>query len=68
VPDISRDRNDLAGSHCLPPVGLEDLQRTIQDIKYLGIGVAMEWNYDSWGIVPRITLIWSLICSGVERN
>ena len=49
MPDISRDRNDLAGSHCLPALGLEYLKRTIQHIKYLWIGVAMEWNNDSWG-------------------
>ena len=47
VLDISRDRNDLAGSHCLPALGLEYLKRTIQHIKYLWIGVAMEWNHDS---------------------
>ena len=49
--DISGDRNDLAGIHCLPArgrtLGLEYLKRTIQHIKYLWIGVAMEWNHDS---------------------
>src|SRR5580700_10215189 len=43
------DRNDLAGSHCSPALGLEYLKRTIQHIKYLWIGVAMEWKNDSGG-------------------
>ena len=51
VPDISGDRNNLAGIHCLPAcgrtLGLKYLKRTIQHIKYLWIGVAMEWNNDS---------------------
>jgi hypothetical protein len=51
VPDISGDGNDLAGGHYLPArgltLGLEYLNRTIQHIKYLWIGVAMEWNLSS---------------------
>ena len=53
MPDISGDRNDLGGVRCLPArgrtLGLEYLKRTIQHIKYLWIGVAMEWNHDSRG-------------------
>lgn len=51
MPDISRDGNDLAYGHYLPARGLtlslKYLNRTIQHIKYLWIGVAMEWNLDS---------------------
>ncbi len=49
--DIPGDRNDLLGSHSFPALGrtlgLEYLKRTIQHIKYLWIGVAVERNHDS---------------------
>ena len=44
-----RGRNDVAGIDCLPALGgtlgLEHLERSIQHIKYLRIGVAMKWNH-----------------------
>src|ERR1700738_5256283 len=53
VPGISWYRNDVAGIHCLPArgrtLGLEDLKRTIQHIKYLRIGAAMKGNNNSCG-------------------
>ena len=59
MPDISGDRNDLAGSHCSPALGrtlsLEYLKRTIQHIKYLWIGVAMEWNHDSCNLANNMS-------------
>jgi hypothetical protein len=49
VPGISGDRNDLAGIDCFSGIGLENLERTIQQIKYLRIGLAMKWNHASCG-------------------